>query len=423
MKKFLFSIIIIFSFLFSLKAFASEPINLYLFWGDGCPHCEKEIIFLNEFKKENPNINLVGFEIYRNVDNAMLFQQFARELNANISGVPALFIGDKYFVGYSSEITPTQVRNRVNYCLENSCPDPFLKFFDIQEEPVIEEEATETVPDFESEEIVQYSEEEVPITAKTEVLLEEQYNLFKIPVLGEVNAKDVSLPILTVFMGILDGFNPCAMWTLLFLISLLLGMENRKRMWILGGAFIVASASVYFIFMAAWLNLILFIGFVVWVRLLIGLLALAGGSYSLNKFFHTKSGTCSVTGGEKRRKVFDNLRKIVQQKSFWVALGGIIILAFLVNLVELVCSAGLPAIYTQILALNNLAEWQYYLYILLYVFFFMIDDLLIFIVAMVTLKMTGFSTRYAKYSHLIGGILMIIIGILLIFKPEWLMFG
>jgi hypothetical protein len=106
-----------------------------------------------------------------------------------------------------------------------------------------------------------------------------------------------------------------------------------------------------------------------------------------------------------------------------LALGGIIVLAFLVNLVELVCSAGLPAIYTQILALNNLANWQYYFYIFLYVFFFMVDDLLIFIVAMVTLKMTGLSTRYARYSHLIGGILMIIIGILLIFKPEWLMFG
>ncbi|MDD3663002.1 MAG: hypothetical protein PHT84_03990 [Candidatus Pacebacteria bacterium] len=423
MKKFLFSVVIILSFFFSFKAFASESVNLYLFWGDGCPHCEKEIAFLGEFKKENPNINLIGFEIYRNMDNAMLFQQFAKELNANISGVPALFIGDEYFVGYSSEITPVRVRDRVNYCLSNDCPDPFLKFFNIQEETIPEKEVTEIPSDFENEEVVRSSEEEIPVTTEIEVLPEEQNSLFKIPVWGEINAKDVSLPVLTVFMGILDGFNPCAMWTLLFLISLLLGMENRKRMWILGSAFIIASASVYFIFMSAWLNLILFIGFVIWVRLLIGLLALAGGGYSLNKFLHTKSGTCSVTGGEKRRKVFDNLKKIVQQKSFWLALGGIIVLAFLVNLVELVCSAGLPAIYTQILALNNLANWQYYFYIFLYVFFFMVDDLLIFIVAMVTLKMTGLSTRYARYSHLIGGILMIIIGILLIFKPEWLMFG
>lgn len=422
MKKFLFSIVIILSLFVSFKASASGPINLYLFWGDGCPHCEKEIVFLNELKKENPNINLVSFEIYRNMDNAMLFQKFAKELNANISGVPALFIGDKYFVGYSSEITPIQVKNRVDYCLINGCSDPFVKFFETQKEMAERVEETNPVNKTEKKDIVRYSEEEIPVTT-IEVLPEEKDSLFKIPVLGEINARDVSLPILTVFMGILDGFNPCAMWTLLFLISLLLGMENRKRMWILGGAFIVASASVYFIFMAAWLNLILFIGFVIWVRLLIGLLALAGGSYSLNKFFHTKSGTCSVTGGEKRRKVFDNLKKIVQQKSFWLALGGIIILAFLVNLVELVCSAGLPAIYTQILALNNLANWQYYFYILLYVFFFMIDDLLIFIVAMVTLKMTGLSTRYARYSHLIGGVLMVIIGILLIFKPEWLMFG
>ena len=85
-------------------------------------------------------------------------------------------------------------------------------------------------------------------------------------------------------MGALDGFNPCAMWTLLFLISLLLEIENRKRMWILGTAFIVASASVYFLFMSAWLNLILFLGFVIWIRMFIGIMALLGGGYSLKEF-------------------------------------------------------------------------------------------------------------------------------------------
>lgn len=95
----------------------------------------------------------------------------------------------------------------------------------------------------------------------------------------------------------------------------------------------------------------------------------------------------------------------------------------MVNLVELVCSAGLPAIYTQILALNNLPVWQYYLYILLYILFFMLDDLFVFFVAMITLQMTGITTKYSKYSRLVGGFLMLIIGLLLILKPEWLMFG
>ncbi len=95
----------------------------------------------------------------------------------------------------------------------------------------------------------------------------------------------------------------------------------------------------------------------------------------------------------------------------------------MVNLVEVLCSAGLPAIYTQVLALNELSSWQYYFYILLYILFFMLDDLFIFFLAMITLELTGITTKYTHKVKLISGVIVIIIGLLLIFKPEWLMFG
>ena len=254
-------------------------------------------------------------------------------------------------------------------------------------------------------------------------LLARDKSKITVPILGQLDTKTISLPLITIILGTLDGFNPCAMWTLLFLISLLLGMKDRRRMWVLGTTFIVASAAVYFLFMAAWLNLILFLGFIIWIRVLIGLVALGGGGWNLKKYFKDKDGGCEVTGDEKRRKTFDRLKEVTQQKNFWVAFIGIITLAFAVNLVEAICSAGLPAVFTQLLILNDLPTWQYYAYILLYIFFFMLDDLLIFIIAMVTLKMTGISTKYARWSNLIGGILMLLIGLLLLFKPEWLLFG
>ncbi|OQA03639.1 MAG: hypothetical protein BWY68_00684 [bacterium ADurb.Bin400] len=247
--------------------------------------------------------------------------------------------------------------------------------------------------------------------------------MIRVPLLGEINTKSFSLLVLTVVLGALDGFNPCAMWTLLFLISLLIGMQDKKRMWMLGSAFIVASASVYFVFMAAWLNLLLFLGFVVWVRAMIGVVALVGGGYNLKEYLTNKDAACKVTKSEKRKKVFDDLKRLTHEKTFLIALGGIVLLAIAVNLVELICSAGLPAVYTQILAISNLSTVQHYLYILLYIFFFMLDDLIVFFAAMTTLQMTGLTTKYSRFSHLIGGILMVIIGLLLIFKPEWLMFG
>jgi len=243
-----------------------------------------------------------------------------------------------------------------------------------------------------------------------------------LPLIGEIDPTNFSLPLLTIVIAAIDGFNPCAMWALLFLITMLIGMKDRKRMWILGSAFIVVSAVVYFLFMAAWLNLILFLGFIVWVRILIGLVALLGGGYNLKKFFENKN-TCEVTNDEKRLKLLDKLKTITQLNSFWLALGGIILLAAIVNLIELVCSAGLPAVYTQVLALSNLATWQHYFYLLLYVFVFMLDDLFIFFIAMITLQTVGITTRYTHAAQLIGGVIMLIIGILLIFKPEYLMFG
>jgi hypothetical protein len=104
-------------------------------------------------------------------------------------------------------------------------------------------------------------------------------------------------------------------------------------------------------------------------------------------------------------------------------LGGIILLAFAVNLVELICSAGFPVIYLQILSLTPMPFWQYYLYLFLYIFIFMLDDMIVFIVAMITLQMLGLGAKYKQASDLIGGILMFILGILLIFRPEALMFG
>lgn len=399
-KKIAFFVVSILFFSLSLPALANEKVNVYLFWGEGCPHCAKEKIYLQELADNEPRINLITFEIYKNKNNATLLQTAAEKINVPIDGVPFLIIGDQHYVGYSAKLSPDIINNRVNECLNSHCPDNLASLLG-----GIEQSTTEN------------STDSVHMNGETESELH-------IPIIGTLNLKNLSLPVISIVLGVIDGFNPCAMWTLLFLISLLLGMENKKRMWILGSLFIVVSAFVYFLFMAAWLKLLMFIGFIIWVRLLIGGVALLGGGYNLKEFFTSKKDSgCKVTKGDKKQKVFEKLKKITQEHSLWLAALGIILLAFAVNLVELICSAGLPAIFIQILALNDLSSFQYYLYILLYILFFMIDDLFIFFAAMITLHLTGITTKYTRITKLIGGILMILIGVILLLKPEWLMFG
>ncbi len=404
------SLVLLFSFSFVSAEENKENLNIYFFTGEGCPHCAsvKEFI-LDDISNNYPEVKFHEFEVYKNRNNALLFKEAAGVLGAQVSGVPFLIIGDQTFVGYSPTMSPEIIKERISYCLTNSCPDSVKDI-------LIKEIENNDAPlnNFENNQ-----EERNEISE----LQNEDKKIIDIPVLGKIDAKSFSLPLLTVIMGVLDGFNPCAMWVLLFLISLLLNVKDKKRMWILGTTFIVASAFVYFLFMAAWLNLIMFLGLIIWVRILIGLLALGGGTYSLRDFFVNKEAACKVSGGEKRQRTFDKLKNAVHQKNLFLALAGIILLAFAVNLVELFCSAGLPAVYTQVLALNDVSTIGKYLYILLYILFFMIDDLIIFFVAMTTLHVTGISTKYSRLSRLIGGILMLAIGLMLIFKPEWLMFG
>lgn len=374
-------------------------VGVYFFWGEGCPHCAKEKIFLDKLERDYEEVRVYEFEITRNQANVMLLQEMARDLDVEVAGVPFTVVGRDYWIGYQSEATTG-------------------KEIEAAVIGLIEEEG-EAIGSEEGE-ADKGADEGTGVTIER---MKRDGASIEVPILGEVEIEGLSLPVLTVVMAVLDGFNPCAMWTLLFLISLLLGMENRRRMWILGVTFVATSAGVYFLFLSAWLNLFLFVGMVGWIRGLIGLVAVGAGGYYLWDFCVNREGGCGVMGDEKRQKVFEKLRGIVLRQRFWMALMGIVLLAVAVNMVELVCSAGLPAVYTQVLSMSELASWQYYMYLVFYVLIFMLDDLFVFFTAMITLRVVGIESKYARYSHLIGGALMLVLGVLLWFKPEVLMLG
>ncbi len=379
----------------------ADDVNIYFFWSKTCPHCKEEQQFLEYYKSVNSAVKVYDYELSVK-ENAELLYEVEDKLNEVVTGVPFTVIGETTISGYLSDATTgKQIENAVQDCIDaGGCYDPVGELIGIVESPGNGEEPEPS----------NGSSGDAPESVD-------------LPLFGVVHVKDVSLPVLTIMFGFLDGFNPCAMWALIFLISLLLGMGDKKRMWILGSVFIVTSAAVYYLFMAAWLNILLFFGAIIWIRALIGLIALVGGGYNLREFFTNKDDTCKVSQGKQRQKVFDKLKDMARKQQFFVALIGIVLLAAAVNMVELVCSAGLPAVYTSVLSMSDLSTAQYYLYLLLYDFVFMLDDLVVFFASMTTLQLVGLTTKYTRYSHLIGGILMVIIGIILIFKPSLLMFG
>ncbi len=241
-----------------------------------------------------------------------------------------------------------------------------------------------------------------------------------IPWFGSLHPSDFSLPVLTAIIGLADGFNPCAMWVLVYLISLIISIGDRIKIWLLVGSFVLASGILYFLFMTAWLNVFLLIGYVRPLTIIIGMFAMGAGILNIKNFILTHgSPVCSIGDGESKKKTMGRVETIIRQPLSVATISGIIALAFIVNSIEFACSAALPAIYTHILTLQHLSTPVYYGYILLYVLFFMLDDLIIFSLAALAMTSSA-GQRYAQYCTILGGIVLLLLGMIMAFQPNLL---
>jgi len=394
MKKFLSFILVLFLFIPVFISASDKNVNMYLFYGEECPHCHALLEFLDPYVKENNNVTLYKYEVWHNEKNAKLYSEIHELLKDKSNSIPYLIIGNTIVTGYNEEKTPDTIKNAINFYTHVEYRDKVGIHLGI-------------VEDNEKEEL-KYEEDEVDI-----------------PIIGKRNIKDVPLLLSTILIGLVDGFNPCAMWILLFLISMLLGLKDKKRRLALGITFLVASALVYFLFLVSWLNLAEFLDKITYVRVSIASIAMIFGAVSIVQFIKSlnKDDGCEVVNTSNRKRIINSIKKIVKEKSFILALLGVILLAFSVNIIELLCSLGLPVMFSEILTINNVSSTMKIIYSIIYVLFFLIDDIIIFIIAMKTLEIKAISNKYAKYSHLIGGLIMLLIGFLMIYKPEWLMFN
>jgi len=347
-----------------------EGFEFHFFHIPGCSHCEEQEPFNEKLANTYPSIQIIEHDATTPQGSALLSEKLAELGIEDEPDFPITIFGNQVFGGWESEETTGRaIEEALQQCLAGNCPPP------AGEEP--------------GDGIV-------------------------LPFWGEIVPGDYSLSALAVILGLVDGFNPCAMWVLVYLISIIATLRDRKRIWLIVGSFVLASGILYFLFMTAWLNAFLFIGYVKPVTIVIGLVALGGGILQIRGFIETKGAiVCEVTDEESRKKTMTRIQKIVSSPITLGTIAGILALAFLVNSIEFVCSAAVPAIFTHVLSLASLTTFQYYGYILLYVFFFMLDDLIIFGTAAIALT-SNLGERYAKYFRPIGATILIILGVLLL---------
>ena len=255
---------------------------------------------MEENKNENTPINDVK-------ENKELMINIKEKLNIDSPMVPFTVIGDYYYIGYNDGVKDG-IKNLI--------------------EKYTSEEQYDVIKDIiDGKDVSNFKIKNGEINKISTVF-------------GEIDPAKVSLPILSVIMGAIDGFNPCAMWVLIFLITMLFNMENKKRMWALGITFLVTSALIYLVFMFVWLGVATkLLTTISWLKLLIGLIALIGAFINLKGFIKSivkKDAGCEVVDNSKRKKIISKIKKYTSEKSFILAMLGVMLLAISVNAIELI---------------------------------------------------------------------------------------
>lgn len=379
-------------------------VPVHIFYSTTCPHCTKARTFLANLAARISSIVVQGYELSADRRIESLFVELSEVHAINPPAVPLILVGDAVFVGYGEDLTSgAEIEAAVRACLVKACPDP-----------VAPRLARHGLAGGMAGPVAQ-----PPDNVRRPPLPE----TVRIPLFGEIALKNLSLPALTVVLGAIDGFNPCAMWVLVLLIGLLMGMKDTVRMWVYGGVFLLTSAAVYFLFLSAWLNAFLFLGALPAIRIVVGVFALGAGAWYIAEFWRNPDAACKVTTPGSRQRITDRMRAAVAEPSFLAAILAIMALAIAVNMIELLCSAGIPAVYTHLLAMSGLSSAAHYGYLLLYTLIFLLDDVLVFAVAMITLRQAGLIGTYARYSHLVGGVVLFAVGALLLLRPELLAFA
>jgi len=365
-------------------------LTVHFFYLETCPHCNEQKPFNEVLKAEFPAVKWVYHDAAK-ADEYELMARIGAEhgISPYALGVPFTVIGDKVNLGFvSRDTTGAELRQALSDYVKSGGSGAGGGGAGGASGGVIGGGAN----------------------------LKE----FDLPFIGKTDLTKYSLPMLAVILGLIDGFNPCAMWVLVYLIALVMELNDRKRIWFIVGSFVLSSGILYFLFMTAWLNAFLFLGYIRLVTVLIGLVALGGGILMIKEYIETKGEmNCKVEGAEGKKRTMSRMQELVSAPMTIVTLVGIVALAFTVNSVEFVCSAAIPAVFTQVLAVSNLSTLEHYLYIALYDFFFMLDDMIVFGLAAFAVS-GGVGERYMKYCKIIGGAIMFLLGWMLLIAPNLL---
>lgn len=370
----------------------ASRIRLYFFYSENCPHCRAARPVVMDIAAARPWLDVRAHSVLSD-EGERLFEMLARMLDVEPEAVPTFFLCGEQMVGFGAATTGRQLADLADQCRARLV-------------------AAETPGDGDAQAA---SPETPPLQTPTP-----QTTAVTIPFIGRFEAQALSLPVLTVLLGSLDAFNPCAFFVLLFLLSLMVHARSRARMALVGGIFVAISGLMYFIFMAAWLNLFLVLANLAWITLAAGLVAVLMGLLGVKDFFAFHEGPSLSMSRARRDSLLARVRGLLSADNMAVLLGGTVALAVAANLYELICTSGFPLIFTRILTLHELSPQMRYAYLAAYNLVYVVPLFAIVAAFVWRLGAHKLSERQGRILKLISGLVMLLMGLMLVLAPDQL---
>jgi cytochrome c biogenesis protein CcdA/glutaredoxin len=384
------------------NVFAAEKVTVEVLERNDCRHCEDEKAFLSALadRRDDVDYRLIDIETPEGAD---LFERTVRKMGLSRS-TPITAVGGTIIQGFDSgDTTGRRIEQLLDSVTSDGRPSGF--------EQILSGEGTAV-------------ESQVGSTCETgDVCLPLQPDALyvSLPFFGATDVSGYSLPALASVLGFVDGFNPCAMWVLVTFLLVLIQFGDRRKIMLVAGLFLLAETIMYYLILNVWFTAWDFIGLDRIVTPLVGLIAIGGGAFFIYEWYRG-DGTCLVTDVRKRAKISGQIRELASEPFTWVTATGVVALALSVNVIEFACSIGIPQTFTKIIEMNQLDLWKSQGLILLYMLFYMVDDIMVFGLAIWGAKKLQSTQAYVKWCNLFGGILMVLLGLLLIVRPNSLMF-
>ena len=389
-----------------------EPVAIYFFWGDGCPHCAKAKPFLEKLSHQYPNVEVRAYEVWYNEQNQVLFQRMAAAHSFEPSAVPTIFIGDHYWVGYAEPLG-VEIEAAVVSCSTVGCQDAGLGIIPGIPLPV-------PTP-FSTPAVVHAGAEGQAVPSSDEQATQDTADLLPLPWIGTIDLAAQSLAVSTALIAFVDGFNPCSLWVLSMLLALTLNTGSRRKVLLVGLVFLTVTSLIYMAFITGLFTMFSVISVVGWIQVVVALTAIFFAFVNIKDYFWYKTGISFTIADEQKPGIYRGMRRVLNaSESTWGVVVATVVLAAGVSLVEFACTAGFPVIWTNLLITQQATAVTFVLLLLLYMVIYQIDELVIFLVAVFTLKASKLEEKHGRILKLIGGILMLMLAIVMLIHPAWM---